>query len=171
MKTLLRATTISLVASLGLMSAAWAETLTLPSEEVVLTVTGEIAHTNSGESAQFDLDMLMDMDATIIETSTIWTEGEQTFQGVALHVLLDALGVEDGTLLATAINDYTVEIPVSDAVAGGPIIAYMQNDEAMSVRDKGPLWVVYPYDSSAIYRSEVVYSRSIWQLDRIAIIQ
>jgi len=171
MKTLLRATAISLAAILGLTPVSWAETLALPTQEVVLTVTGEIAHTNSGASAQFDLGMLMDLDATIIETSTIWTEGEQTFEGVALHVLLDALGVENGTLLATAINDYTVEIPVSDAVAGGPIIAYMQNDETMSVRDKGPLWVVYPYDSSAIYRSEVVYSRSIWQLDRITIIQ
>jgi hypothetical protein len=39
--------------------------------------------------------------------------------------------------------------------------------KTMSVRDKGPLWIIYPYDSSADYRTEVVYSRSIWQLDRI----
>ena len=79
------------------------------------------------------------------------------------------MGVTDGTLLATAINDYTVEIPVSDAVPGGPIVAYLMDGQEMPVRDKGPLWIVYPYDSSAAYRSEVVYSRSIWQLDRIEV--
>jgi hypothetical protein len=39
----------------------------------------------------------------------------------------------------------------------------------MSVRDKGPLWLVYPYDSAAKYQSEVVFSRSIWQLNRLEI--
>ncbi|MDP5360810.1 MAG: oxidoreductase, partial [Paracoccaceae bacterium] len=36
---------------------------------------------------------------------------------------------------------------------------------------KGPLWVVYPYDMSADYRSEVIYYRSIWQLDRIEVVK
>jgi hypothetical protein len=93
------------------------------------------------------------------------------FEGVSLDVITDLLGVEEGTLLATAINDYTVEIPVADAVPGGPIIAYLMDGEEMSVREKGPLWVVYPYDSNADYRSEVVYSRSIWQLDRIEVVK
>ena len=37
----------------------------------------------------------------------------------------------------------------------------------MSRRDKGPLWVIYPYHDNIDYRSETIYSRSIWQLDRI----
>ena len=53
---------------------------------------------------------------------------------------------------------------------GGPIIAYMMNGEEMSVRNKGPLWLVYPYDLNHEYRSEVIYSRSIWQLDRIDVL-
>jgi hypothetical protein len=85
--------------------------------------------------------------------------------------LTDAIGTETGTLLATAINDYTVEIPLSDATEGGPILAMRMNGEIMSLRDKGPLWVIYPYDQNAAYRSEVTYSRSIWQLDRIEVTQ
>lgn len=145
----------------------WASDLALPDGEVILTVTGLINQTNVDGSAQFDLDMLEALDSTIIETSTIWTEGAHVFQGVSLNVLADELGIEGNTLMATAINDYAVEIPLSDAVEGGPIVAYMMNGKSMSVRDKGPLWVIYPYDSNAVYRSEVVYSRSIWQLDRI----
>ncbi|MGB1266126.1 MAG: oxidoreductase, partial [Nereida ignava] len=49
----------------------------------------------------------------------------------------------------------------------GPIIAYKQNGSEMSRRRKGPLWIVYPYDDKKSYQTETVYSRSIWQLDRL----
>ncbi len=39
----------------------------------------------------------------------------------------------------------------------------------MSVREKGPLWIVYPYSSSPEFQNEVIYSRSIWQLNRITV--
>ncbi len=139
------------------------------SSDIVLTVTGEIETAKQGSAATFDLAMLASMASETIETTTIWTDGIQQFQGVSLAYLLDVLSVEDGTLVATAINDYSVEIPVTDAVADGPIIAYLQNGEAMSIRDKGPLWIIYPYDSDPRYKSEVIYARSIWQLDRIEV--
>jgi len=115
--------------------------------------------------------MLRALDDTVIETSTIWTDGVRSFQGVSLDVLIDMLGVSDGSLAASAINDYTVQIPLSDAAPGGPILAYLMDGKAMSVREKGPLWVIYPYDSAAEFRSEVIFSRSIWQLDRIEVVQ
>jgi hypothetical protein len=62
-----------------------------------------------------------------------------------------------------------VEIPLTDAVAGGPILAFEQNGEALSVRDKGPLWVVYPYDAAASFQTEMIYARSIWQVKRMEI--
>jgi hypothetical protein len=34
----------------------------------------------------------------------------------------------------------------------------------MAVRDKGPLFIVYPFDSRSDLRSERYYSRSAWQL-------
>ena len=120
-----------------------------------------------GSVTEFTLADLRDMDATTIETTTIWTDGLQEFTGVALHVLLSATGAEGSALAATAINDYSIEIPVSDAIPGGPIIAYERNGETMSLREKGPLWIVYPFDSNIEYQSEVTYSRSIWQLDRL----
>ena len=133
-------------------------------QNVVLTVT------HGGEATEFDMPALEAMEADEFETTTIWTEGPQTFKGVPLAALLDNLGVTEGTVKATAINDYAVEIPVEDAIEGGPIIAYRLNGDLMSVRDKGPLWVVYPYDSDDAYQTEVIYSRSIWQLDRIEIL-
>jgi hypothetical protein len=104
---------------------------------------------------------------TSFETETIWTSGVQTFTGVSLQTLAAHLGVSEGVLEARAINDYMVEVPLADAVEGGPIVAYLRNGQEMSVRSKGPLWLVYPYDSNPAYKSEAVYSRSIWQLERI----
>ena len=160
---------LAVAALVGTTTAASATELPQPTETVVLTVSGDIDVTNEAETAQFDLAMLRELDETTFTTNTPWTEGERTFTGASLAALVTVLKIEDGTLAATAINDYAIEIPVSDAVDGGPIVAYEMDGQPMSVRDKGPLWIVYPYDANEDYRSELTYSRSIWQLDRIVV--
>ncbi|NBO20492.1 MAG: hypothetical protein EBU97_00725, partial [Rhodobacteraceae bacterium] len=147
--------------------AAAGEPLPPPQGPVVLTVTGAISVTNVGDTAQFDMAMLQALPKAGFSTATLWTEGVPSFQGVALSDLLARLSVTSGTLQATALNDYSVDIPVTDAVAGGPILAYAMNDTPLSVRDKGPLWVIYPFDKGAEYSTEVIYARSIWQLAKI----
>ncbi|MDG3042520.1 oxidoreductase [Roseicyclus marinus] len=151
--------------------AAGTATALEPTEgEVLLTVTGEIGATNSGQAAEFDLPLLETLGTVVIETSTIWTDGLQTFEGVELVDLLDAIMAEGSSLRAIAHNDYAVDIPIADAIEGGPIIAFLRNGELMGLRDKGPLWLIYPFDSSPEYQSETIYSRSIWQLDRIEVL-
>lgn len=135
-----------------------------PEGDVLLTITHG---GHDGQTVELDFAGLEALGLTTIETSTIWTEGKQVFEGVELATLAKAVGIKSGTISAVALNDYAVEIPVSDAVEGGPILAIKRNSDLMSIRDKGPVWVIYPYDSSAKYRTEVVYSRSIWQLARI----
>lgn len=142
-----------------------------PSGQAILTISGTSQVANVDDTLQFDRETFTALGLETVKTTTIWTDGVQTFEGVPLSTIVELLGIEDGVLKATAINDYTVEIPVSDAVDGGPIIAVRLNGEEMSVRDKGPLWVIYPYDSSDDYRTEVIYSRSIWQLDRIEVVE
>lgn len=137
----------------------------------ILTISDDLEQEDGGDTFVFDRASLMTLPATTFETSTIWTDGVHSFTGVSLQTVALEMGVNDGWFLATAINDYTVEIPLSDAVEGGPIIAYLMDGEEMSIRDKGPLWVIYPYDRDADFRSEVVFSRSIWQLDRLEILR
>lgn len=130
-----------------------------------------LTFSHAGEVSEFDMEALVELGPVDVTTTTIWTEGEQTFTGVPLSTFLTGAGVTEGTLKATAINDYAVEIPIEDAVESGPIIAYLSNGNPMSVREKGPLWIVYPYDSDPKYQTEVIYSRSIWQLDRLEAIE
>ncbi len=160
----------ALVIAFGLAcGAVIAEDLPAPSGKILLTVSGAVPVTNVGETAQFDMALLRSLTPASFTTTTPWTNGQQSFTGVPLEVLLDRLEVREGKLLAKAINDYAIDIPLTDAVEGGPIVAYLHNGQKMSVRNRGPLWIVYPYDATEDYQAEVIYSRSIWQLDRIVV--
>ena len=117
----------------------------------------------------FTLEDMMAFDPVTFSTKTIWSHGIQEFKGVPLKDLLDSINISEGKMLAVAVDDYAVAIPVSDAVENGPIIAYLQNGATMSRRSKGPLRIVYPYDGNKRYQTETVYSRSIWQLTRLLV--
>lgn len=120
-------------------------------------------------SVSLSLEDLDKLAQTEFSTTTIWTDGADTFSGVSLMTLLDHLGARGETLELTALNDYAISMPMADIESNAPIVATRMNGETMSVRDKGPYWVIYPYDSDPSYRTETIYSRSIWQLDRLKV--
>ncbi|WP_226898648.1 molybdopterin-dependent oxidoreductase [Mangrovicoccus algicola] len=160
---------LAVCAAMLLGATARAADLPAPTGTPILTISGRIETTNDGDRAVFDMDMLRSLPSVTFETTTSWTKGVQSFTGVSLKVLLETVGAQGDSISATAINDYAVDIPREDWVEGGPILAYLNNGETMSVREHGPLWVVYPYDLNPAYQSEVTFSRSIWQLDRIIV--
>lgn len=102
-------------------------------------------------------------------TSTIWTDGTATYSGVLLRDFLLAVGATGDTVTLTALNDYQITIPAADALEDGPLLAYLSDGKPMSVRDKGPVWLIYPFDDDPAYQNEQTFSRSIWQLNRIEI--
>lgn len=122
-----------------------------------------------GLPVEMTLSDLQALPASTIETTTLWTPGQQVFSGVWLATLLDHHGIESGTLELVAVNDYRVKIPVRDIHPGGALLAYERNGQVMSLRNKGPLWLVYDWDGNPDFRSETYYARSIWQLDRIVV--
>jgi hypothetical protein len=168
-----------LYSALGRIAAAFALALTLtlparaelaqPTGEAVLTVNGAIAQTNSEGAALFDMEMLQALPAVEFTTTTQWTEGPQTFKGVPLKALLESLGATGTKITATALNNYSVEIPVDALKDDVPIVAYTINGETFSRRDKGPLWIVFPYDSGPDYQTELVFGWSIWQLATLSV--
>jgi len=143
--------------------------LAAPKGDVVLTISGAITNTNGNGTASFDMDMLKALPATTFKTGTTWTVGVSSFTGVSLAALVSAVGATGNNLHSIAINDYAVEIPVTDAVEDGPILAYAMDEKPMPVRDKGPLWIIYPFDGKPVYKTEEIYSRSIWQLTKIEV--
>ncbi len=160
-----------LFAGLALLSAfsAAAESLPRPLTKPILTVTGKIAVTNDGGKAVFDREMIEALGETSFSTSTPWYNGSHKFEGVPLAKLLDTVGASGDRLVVTALNDYSTEIPVEDAHKFGVILALKRDGEYMPVRDKGPIFIIYPFDSDSALKAQVYYKRSAWQVSRIEV--
>jgi len=116
------------------------------------------------------IDDLDDFEQEEFTTSTIWTDRDVTFSGVPLIALLESFDARGNLIELTALNDYAVTIPFADLEDNAPIVATRMNGELMSVRDYGPYWLVYQYDQDVRYQTETTYSRSIWQLNRIEVL-
>ncbi len=134
--------------------------------ETLLTVVDR----RGGSETAFDRDTLEAMRQVSYRTGTIWTDGVHEFRGVPLSEVLKAAGVAQGRLVLHATNDYSADIPIEGVEDDVPMIALLLDGAEMSLRDKGPLWIVYPYDRSTDYQSEVIYTRSVWQLVRIEVL-
>ena len=143
--------------------------LAAPVGETILTVRGAIAQTNTDGAATFDMDMLRAMPSAEFATSTNWTDGVKTFTGVPLKVLLDSLGATGSKVSATALNNYSVDIPMDVIKDGVPIIAYAIDGETFPRRDKGPLWIVFPRDDLPAFHAEANNYKWIWQLKTISV--
>jgi len=160
-----------LVVLIGLLAinAARAETLGIPTEKPILTVSGKIGETNKGNSAQFDRAMLETLGMTTVETTTPWYSGPVKFEGVRLSKLMQRVGASGDRTIVTALNDYSVEIPMDDFMKYDVILALKRNGEYMPVRDKGPLFIIYPFDANPELKSQVFYARSVWQVAKIVV--
>lgn len=143
--------------------------LPAPKGRVVLTIYGRIGIRNAGETAQFDMDMLAAMPQHSFSTRTPWYPTARKFTGPLLRDVLAAAGAQGRTLRAIALNDYKVELPVEDASRYPVVLARLLDDKPMPVRDKGPLFIIYPFDADETLRSERYYSRSAWQLKVIEV--
>jgi hypothetical protein len=64
---------------------------------------------------------------------------------------------------AVAINDYAAEIPADHVAAHSVFLALDHNGEPMRVRDKGPVWIIYPSDTLAA-ADERFDRLMVWQL-------
>ncbi len=141
-----------------------------PTSSILLEISGNISIFNTTEKkAVFDRSLLQQFQRVTIKTHTPWTDGVTTFEGVLVRDILQAVGARGQNIEATAINDYSVPIPVSDVMQHDVILADTRNGTAMSVRDKGPLWIIYPWDAKPELRTEIYHSRSISQLHKITI--
>lgn len=149
--------------------AATAAPLAAPAGDVILEVTGKIANANAGDAADFDMALLDALPAGSTTTKTPWYDGARTFTGPLGSALLEAVGATGDTMVITALNDYVTEVPVADFRNYPVVLATKMNGQVMSVRDKGPIFVIYPFDASPELNNETYYGRSAWQVKSIEI--
>ena len=150
-------------------SPSYAETFDPPAGDPILTISGRISRTNSGDRAMFDRDMLEALGVTSFKTNTPWYSSVVIFEGIKMTTLMDRVQAKGELLMVTALNDYTSDIPIEDFVRYEPILALKRDGKYMAISDKGPLFIVYPYDKVPELRSQRFYSRSAWQIARMEV--
>lgn len=105
-----------------------------------------------------------------IVTSTPWQK-KSTFSGVSFSDILKYAGMKGSRLKVHALNDYWVEIPMSDVVNYNILLASKIDGKAFSIRDFGPYFVIYPVDERREeLNSPVKFSKFIWQVDSITVV-
>jgi hypothetical protein len=144
-----------------------ADGLALPREQVVLTVTGAIGFTNAPGRADFDLEMLERLGRGRLRTWTPWTEGEVEFEGVLARRLMEAVAARGTEVDALALNDYAQTIPLEDFHRYDVLLATRVNGQLMRVRDKGPIWIVYPWSEHPELDDFGTREKSVWQLSSL----
>jgi hypothetical protein len=149
--------------------AAWAQALPQPTGEVILTVAGDIEHRNSPQGALFDRQMLEALGLERLRTSSPWTDGVPEFEGVPARAVMQAVGARGERVVASALNDYQVDIPLQDFEDYPVLLALRMDGQELTVRDRGPIWIVYPRDDYPELRNERVNARWVWQLSGLIV--
>lgn len=102
-----------------------------------------------------------------ITTATSWTP-VATFSGVKMEDLMQATGAQGTYAEVSALDDYSVRIPVADFRKYGVIIARYMNGQPLPRNGFGPYFIIYPKDK---YPKELstptAEAKFIWQVNRI----
>ena len=160
---------VSALAVLALGGVLPAAALPPATGKVILTITGKIGEKNAGNTAAFDLAMLEKLPQQTFTTKTPWDKQPIKFTGPLLRDVLAAAKANGTTLKASALNDYKTTIPLEDTQRFDMVLAHKMNEQAIPVRTKGPLFIIYPFDAKPELQSAVYYERSAWQLKSLEI--
>ncbi|WP_150522911.1 molybdopterin-dependent oxidoreductase [Roseibium sediminis] len=92
-----------------------------------------------------------------------------TVRGVLFSALLDHYGVDAETVQVTGLDGYMAELPVDELKQYPVVIATEVDGNRLSVRSKGPGWVVYPFTDHPEIDDQLREARCVWQVRDIAV--
>lgn len=140
--------------------------LPAPTGKVLLRISGAIAEPNVGNEAHLDLALLQSLPTAEFTTTTPWSGDDLlTFRGVRIDALLEAVGADPmATFTANALDKYSAVFGGVDVVRYPVIIAYEENGSSISVRQLGPLRIMFPFDDYPELLNTGNHTMSVWQL-------
>ncbi len=141
--------------TLAFATGAWAQDNTL-------TVT------DGDRTKVFSMADIQSMNQAVIETTTAWTDGVQTFEGPLMSDLLQEGGFLGENVAVEALDGYGIEIPRARLVEDGAILA-IRMDGVPLPEDKAPYWIVFPYDQSPEMNDKDHQDWSVWALEKMTV--
>jgi hypothetical protein len=123
---------------------------------------------NHSSTLELSLEELAALPQTTFSTETEFTDGMTEFTGPLVRDVLALHGlarIENVRFIAA--NDYFVDIPTNDFDNYDAILAMTADGKALSRRDRGPLWLMYPISDHSALADPLYLRRLIWQVVRI----
>lgn len=144
-----------------------AEPITPPQGRVILSILGNVSTSNADDGAlHFDYAMLAKLPQTHYVTDTPYTNEPHTYQGPTLAHIARLAGIEGKKLTATALNNYSTAL--DHYALEHAILAINRDGQPMRIRNKGPIWVMFPLDQQTALDVPDIHQQMIWQLRSIS---
>ncbi len=132
-------------------------------QETMLTLVNSI----TGVEIELSEAELLALPQATIHTENEFVDAMTAFEGPLGRDLVALLGEGGTTVVLTAVNDYAVEVPLEDFMTYDVVFAHSANGTRFSLRDKGPIWAVYPMSDHSELQDPVYNARLIWQLVKV----
>jgi hypothetical protein len=150
--------------------ARQADALSPPAAKPILTISGNIGESNDGKLAQFDRALLEGLGTARFTTATPWYKQPMEFEGVPLDRIMQAVAAKGDRIRALALDDYASELPISDFSQYATLLALKVGGQYIGVSDKGPCFIIYPFDRFSDTQNATFYHRSVWQVTKIVVL-
>ena len=155
---------VALAMSLLFGSVGGASPATGGADAVLLTVEGPSLGVHTFSRAQLEA-----LPQHELQTATMYTDARPVFRGPFLTDVLAAAGQNgEADLAMTAEDTYRVTIPSADVRHYGLILAMAMDGVRLTLRHRGPIWLMYPVDTLA-KADRAIDKKLIWQLVRIEV--
>lgn len=140
-----------------------------PDESIPL----EIVHGDSARHLTISHTALDALPQHSVVTRSPYFEGQVRFGGPLLEdVLTHATGKKperESPVTLAALNDYFVQTTLDVLTEAGAIVATRKDGIRLSIRDRGPYWLILPLSDRPELDNEQYHRLLVWQLSRIKV--
>jgi len=105
---------------------------------------------------------------TTVTTASPYYDGLMAFSGPTLKRVIETFGLSDQTRITfRALNDYQVSGTLEEVLELDAIVATRMEGKTMSIRNRGPFWIMLPLSERPELDHGDYHRFMIWQLDQI----
>lgn len=123
---------------------------------------------NSGYRKVLSREELEALPQESFTTSTPWTKSIHTYQGPRLSLITSNFPQPFESIKVYGINGYAYDIKEKELKKYPFILAMKQDGKRMALRNKGPLWVLLPFNQYPKVDSiDEMLNKFVWQVNRI----
>ncbi|WP_157822361.1 molybdopterin-binding oxidoreductase [Psychromonas sp. Urea-02u-13] len=122
---------------------------------------------SQGVNEQYTLSQLLQLPQHEIRTNIPWTNKTHTYSGPYLEDVLALANVSGQWLTMYALDRYQIDFNFNRIKKYKPILALSVDRKKLTIRTKGPIWVILPMDDYAELDAAVYHDFMVWQLVKI----